>query len=601
MHVVEAERAPTEQRLREQLQILTETTRAFAEANADPSVMLDTVARRTAMALGAFCCVSILSDDRRWLKPVASFDSCGPRIETIRRLITVYPLEAEGPHPLARALQDGEAALLPALTESQLRTRYKNPVDQEEAIALAVQSLLFIPLQTRGKSIGGVSLIRYGNNTEPFDKADFEFAQNIADHAALAIANGMLFASVQQELGERKKAEAALSRTEEQLRQVQKLEAVGRLAGGVAHDFNNLLSVILGCCSFILEDKELPPTSREDLDQIRMAAERAADLTRQLLAFSRRQILEPRIVNLNEILMSMEKMMPRLVGEDVTVNTSYGERLGKVKVDPGHMEQVIMNLAVNARDAMPNGGTITTVETANVELDASYAADHVGAVPGPHVMLALSDTGNGMSAEIQAQIFEPFFTTKAVGKGTGLGLSTVFGIVKQSGGSIWVYSEVGQGTTFKIYFPRTDEVETARTPQLPLENLRGDETVLLVEDNQQVRLVASAILKRGGYRVLEAGSGSAALALSENYTERIDILLTDVVMPQMNGRELSQKLHESRPHLSVLYMSGYTEDAILHHHVLSPGIALVQKPLTPESLLRKLRQVLDARTMQNEP
>ncbi len=388
-----------------------------------------------------------------------------------------------------------------------------------------------------------------------------------------------------------RESEARLRDSEEQLRHAQKMEAVGRLAGGVAHDFNNLLSVVLSYCSFMSDDLAANDPMREDLDQIRRAGERAADLTRQLLAFSRQQVIEPRILDLSTVISGMEKMLRRLVGEDVEVQFSHAPGLGRVKADPGHLEQVIMNLVVNARDAMPIGGRLV-IETANVVLDESYAQQRFD-VAGPHVMLAVSDTGNGMDKETQLRIFEPFFTTKEKGKGTGLGLSTVFGIVKQSGGTIWVYSEIGKGTTFKVYLPHTDEVARAPRHTAELATLRGGETILLVEDDDQVRLVARGILKRNGYRVLEARNGGEALLMCEKHAGEIDLLLTDVVMPQMSGTELAARLLLIRPDLKVLYMSGYTEDAIIHHGVVDAGIELLQKPLTPDTLLRKVRGVLD--------
>jgi two-component system cell cycle sensor histidine kinase/response regulator CckA len=394
-----------------------------------------------------------------------------------------------------------------------------------------------------------------------------------------------------REVHERKEAEAALRKSEEQLRQSQKMEATGRLAGGIAHDFNNLLSVILSYSNVLLGD--LPPDSsvRADIEEIRHAGERAAALTRQLLAFSRQQVLEPSVVDLNGIVAGMDKMLGRMIGEDVELRVVPAADLGKIKVDPGQIEQVIMNLAVNARDAMPRGGTLT-LETANIELDAAYASDHMGVAPGPHVMLAVTDSGIGMDRATQARIFEPFFTTKQ--RGTGLGLSTTFGIVKQSGGHLFVYSEPGRGSTFKIYFPRSGgDVAAPRKPRgrLPVS---GSETILLVEDEAQVRAITRIILTRSGYKVLEAQDPADALALCGRFADTIHLLLTDLVMPKMNGRELAEKLSPQRPGMRVLYMSGYTHDTVVHHGALEASISFLQKPFTPDSLMWKVREVLGA-------
>jgi len=383
-----------------------------------------------------------------------------------------------------------------------------------------------------------------------------------------------------------------LKQTQAQLLQAQKMEAVGRLAGGIAHDFNNLLTVITGFSEIMLHrhlDDHDP--LRESIEQIKKAGEQAASLTRQLLAFSRKQVLQPKVLGLNAVVTDMDKMLRRLIGEDVDLVTVLEPELGPVKADPGQIEQVIMNLAVNARDAMPQGGKLT-IETASVELDEAYARRHVAVEPGPYVMLAMSDTGVGMDAETQSHIFEPFFTTKE--EGTGLGLPTVYGIVKQSGGHIWVYSESGLGTTFKIYLPRVEEaVEPLKPSAAPTRSHQGWETVLVVEDDEGVRTLTREVLELDGYSVLEARHGEEALLISEQHEGPIHLMVTDVVMPGMNGRELAERLAPLHPEMKVLYISGYTDKAIVRHCVLEPGTAFLQKPFTPDALARKARLALD--------
>ena len=392
---------------------------------------------------------------------------------------------------------------------------------------------------------------------------------------------------------DRKRTEEALRKSEEQFRQSQKLEAVGLLAGGIAHDFNNLLTAINGYSELALMKLKQEDPLHRNLEEIKKSGERAANLTRQLLAFSRKQMLQPRVLDLNSVVVDIEKMLRRLIGEDINLRTSFDPALGSTKADPGQIEQVVMNLAVNARDAMPAGGKLT-IETANIYLDERYAREHVGVTPGRYVMLAVTDTGTGMDAETQARIFEPFFTTKGEGKGTGLGLSTVYGIVKQSGGNVWVYSEVGHGTTFKVYLPRVDEdaEEYKRTTETE-EILRGTETILLAEDEEVVRTLACEILETYGYRVLEATGGGAALLICEREKEQIDLLITDVVMPELSGRQLAERLKQLRPDMRVLYMSGYTDNAIVHQGVLDKGANFIQKPFSPDALARKVREVLD--------
>lgn len=379
---------------------------------------------------------------------------------------------------------------------------------------------------------------------------------------------------------------------EKQFRQAQKLEAVGRLAGGIAHDFNNLLNVVLGFGELAMERLEQADPVAHHLAQIRQAAERASSLTRQLLAFSRQQVLEPAVLNLNEVVADVVAMLRPVIGEDIELRTNLDADLGRIKADRGQLEQVIVNLVVNSRDAMPRGGKLS-ISSSNSELDAEYSRHHISHQPGSYVMLAISDTGMGISPEVQARIFEPFFTTKEKGKGTGLGLSTVYGIVKQSGGYIWVYSELGRGTTFKVYFPRVSEAadRVARPTAGAIQN--GTETVLLVEDADALRELAREFLTRSGYHVLEASTGEEALRIAERPEETIHVLVTDVVMPGMSGPDLALVLKAQRPDLKVIYASGYAADAIGHHGVLAPDRVLVEKPYSREKLTRKIREVLD--------
>lgn len=381
---------------------------------------------------------------------------------------------------------------------------------------------------------------------------------------------------------------------EDQFRQAQKMEAVGRLAGGVAHDFNNLLTVITGFTDMLLGDLGQEDPRRSDLQEVRKAADAASALTRQLLAFSRQQVIEPKVVNLEDVVRQTKKLLAHLIGEDIDLATKFGPTPAVVNMDPGQLEQVIMNLVVNSRDAMPTGGKLT-IETAVVELDASYAAAHWPLTTGRYAMLAVSDTGVGMDKATQAKIFDPFFTTKEPGKGTGLGLATVYGIVKQSGGFIWAYSEPGQGATFKIYLPLSEDVPTPAADEREMQTVaRGNETILLVEDSQAVRLIARRTMERYGYDVIEAQSASGALQLMAEIGRPIHLLLTDVVMPEMSGRALAERFASFQPAAKVLYMSGYTDDAVIRHGVLAAKTPFLQKPFTPFALATRVREVLDS-------
>jgi PAS domain S-box-containing protein len=472
-----------------------------------------------------------------------------------------------------------DGAMTPDLGEGA--PRFANP----HIVKAGVKSVAGLPLMVKDRLLGVLFL--HSLRPAAF-RSQLPLLTAFANQATIAIENARLHEALKQELAERK-------RLEEQLIQSQKMEAIGRLAGGVAHDFNNLLTAIIGYSELLLGELNPYDPRRGDVEEINKAADQAAALTRQLLAFSRKQVLQPQVLDLNATVSNIEKMLRRLIGEDIDLVTILDPALGRVKADPGQIEQVLMNLAVNARDAMPQGGKLT-IETTNVVLDKDYTQQHVEVQVGPYVMLAVSDTGVGMDQETQSHLFEPFFTTKGMGKGTGLGLATVYGIVKQSDGHIWVYSELGQGTTFKVYLPRVEEAaEVVQRVQVPTESLQGREIVLLVEDEDIVRDLARLVLLQRGYTVLEARDGEEAIQICEQHEGPVHLIVTDVVMPGgMSGRQLAERLATLRPGMKVLYMSGYTDNAIAHHGVLEPGMAFLQKPFAPEALARKVREALDA-------
>jgi PAS domain S-box-containing protein len=406
-----------------------------------------------------------------------------------------------------------------------------------------------------------------------------------ASISKIEVAGQKIFTVVLRDITERKQLE-------EQFRQSQKMEAVGRLAGGVAHDFNNMLTAIIGYSQLVMAQIDEASPLRHDIEEIEKAGQRAAGLTAQLLAFSRKQVLQPKVLDLNEVISDVDKMLRRVIGEDIDLVTIARPDLGHVKADPGQIEQILLNLAVNSRDAMPLGGKLT-IETANIELDEAYASSHSDVIPGQYVMLAVSDTGIGLDAQTQARMFDPFFTTKEKGKGTGLGLSTVFGIVKQSGGHIWVYSEPEHGAAFKIYFPRVDEpTAPASADAKDVGSLFGSEVLMVVEDDDAVRGMSQSALEKYGYTVLAAESGAQALEAFGPLAATIDLVVTDVIMAGMSGPELVERLHELHPDVKVLYVSGYTEEATIHHGVLTEGIEFLQKPFTPDLLARRVRQLL---------
>jgi two-component system cell cycle sensor histidine kinase/response regulator CckA len=379
---------------------------------------------------------------------------------------------------------------------------------------------------------------------------------------------------------------------EEQFRQAQKMEAVGRLAGGIAHDFNNLLTVINGYSSLALEELDSADPLYTSIGEVNKAGERAAGLTRQLLAFSRRQVLTVQVLDLNSVVADVDRMLRRVLGEDIQYGTAPAPALHSVRADRGQIEQVIMNLAVNARDAMPDGGRLM-IETANVELDENYAAQHSEVTPGDYVMLAVTDTGHGIDAATLSRIFEPFFTTKPQGRGTGLGLATVYGIVKQSGGSIGVYSEPGQGTTFKIYLPRVNAPPERVERRPAARQITGSGTVLVVEDEESVRALILTVLKQAGYRILEARDGAEALAICDRHQGTIHLVITDIVMPEVSGRELAERVKTKRPEVKLLFMSGYTDNAMVQQGTLESDMPFLQKPFTPGALAGKVKALLE--------
>jgi PAS domain S-box-containing protein len=437
-----------------------------------------------------------------------------------------------------------------------------------------------------GEQLSGVELRRQKKDGSPIDISIWTSPMRDCRGEVAGIM------SVWADVTERKRMEEALRNSEEQLRQSQRMEGIGRLAGGVAHDFNNLLTAIGGYSDLLIHRLDGSSPMRRDVEEIRKAGERAASLTRQLLAFSRQQVLQPKVLDLNAAVADMDRMLRRLIGEDIDLVAVLKPGLGTVMADPGQVEQIIMNLVVNARDAMPRGGKVT-IETRNVELDERYVCRHAVVQPGTYVLLSISDTGSGMDEVTKDRLFEPFYTTKEKGKGTGLGLSTVYGIVKQSGGYIWVYSEIGLGTTFKVYFPRFAGTSPEAKKEWASDSApRGRETVLVAEDEEMVRTLIRGILERNGYTVLTASDGDEAISAASKCRDPIHLILTDVVMPKRGGRDVAESLARIHPGAKVLYMSGYTDESIVHHGVLEEGIAFIEKPFTPDALLRKVRQVL---------
>jgi len=495
-----------------------------------------------------------------------------------REVGTVFSLEGTA---AAEVIRTGSSLVLHVEDRADLEKRFSGLIPSLEA---GHRSIIITPIFSKDKVIG--DLYFASTATHRYGDRHGRLAESIGTQIAGAIANGQLFMK-------QKQIEEEKSSIEAQLHQSQKMEAIGQLAGGIAHDFNNLLTVINGYSEFALSSLSPNDSLREEIEEIRKAGVRAAGLTRQLLTFSRRQVPEFKVLDVGGIVRDLEKMLCRTIGENIELTIKLQENLGRVKADVGQIEQVMMNLAINARDAMPNGGKLI-IELAGEELDETYVRKHAGVEPGKYVMISVSDTGEGMAPEIREKIFEPFFTTKETGKGTGLGLSTVYGIVKQSGGHIWVYSEKGHGTVFKIYLPEVEgeadqPVEKAREEETP----PGEGKILVVEDEPSVRELTAEFLRKQGYTVLEAQHGNEALRTSREHEGPIDLLVTDVVMPGMTGRELVERLSLTRPGMKVLYMSGYADDAVIQQGVLEEGVNYIQKPFSIGKFAHKVREVLN--------
>ncbi len=546
---------------------------AASAAGLEPVAVLETACRELALAFNAPQAAAALLDEKKTRAVIVAGYQAEGQLPALHQTIPV-----EG-NPLFRYLLKHKISL--AVDDAQHDPRLApihNLMRQQGTV-----SLLILPLFIEEEVVGSLAL----GSTElrPFLPEEINLARNVADQVAGVLTRSHL---------DKERRQLA-----EQIRQSQKMEAIGQLTAGIAHDFNNLLTVINGFAELL--QIELPPGSpyQEPVDRILGSGQRAASLVRQLMVFSNKQIIEPKIMNLNSVVTEIDKMLRRIIGEHIELETSLAPALWAVKIDPAQIEQIILNLAVNARDAMPGGGQLT-IETNNVVLDKAHAAGHFGVQPGGYVQLTIGDTGVGMNEEVSRHIFEPFFTTKEIGQGTGLGLATVYGIIKQSGGDIWVYSKPGQGSTFNIYLPRVEHANSTEFRQDKSGNLpRGTETVLLVEDELSVRDLAAQVLCGQGYTVLEAADGQEALGLAQEYSGEIQLLLTDVVMPKMGGKTLTNRFRPIRPNTKVLFISGYTDNTISHHGAPDSGVAVLQKPFSPKILVHKVREVLDAPQPEN--
>lgn len=538
-----------------------------ARPSMDQETILEVTCRELALAFDLPHVTATRLDKKKMTATTVAEYSLDKQLATLHQVIPIVD------DPLFQQLLNRKMPLVLNTSPIDSDLRASQGWLQQRGIA----SSLLVPLVIENEVVGSLALASF--QPRRFSTEEINLTWSVADQLAGVMS--------------RIRLEERRQQLEEQYHQAQKMEAIGRLTTGIAHDFNNLLTTINGFASLIQGELRPDDPLYEMVDMVLRSGQRAGNLVRQLLAFSRKQLIQPQVLNLNTVVAEMDKMLRRIIGEDIDLKTVLSPDLGQVKVDVTQIEQVIVNLVINARDAMPEGGRLT-IETANVVRDDNYVAGHLGTQPGKYVLLAISDTGCGMSQEIKTHIFEPFFTTKEVGKGTGLGLATVFGIVKQSGGDIWVYSEIGVGTTFKIYLPCVEappqpQVHPEMRPEMP----RGCETILLVEDDAGVRELIRQVLPKLGYTLLEAVNGQDALWAITHYPDSIHLVLTDVVMPGLSGKALAEELSRSWPELKTLFMSGYTDEAIAHHGVLNPGVAFLQKPFTPMGLARKIRSVLD--------
>jgi len=540
---------------------------AASAAAVEAKPVLEMVCRELVLAFGLPHVAATLLDNKRTTATVVAEYFTEPRLSC---LDTIIPLTGD---PLFQYLRDARAPLVAYEAQHEPLLAPLHELLRQRGVV----SLLIVPLLMGGEVIGGLGL----ETLEPrhFSTEEINLVWSVADQMAGVLA--------------RIRLDEERRRLEEQYHQSQKMEAIGRLTAGIAHDLNNMLTVINGFADLVQSQLQSDDPVHEMVANIHQSGQRAADLVLQLLAFSRKQLIEPRVLNLNSVVTEMDKMLRRIIGEDIDLRTILSPDLWPVKIDASQIGQVIVNLAVNARDAMPEGGRLT-VETANVMIDEDYLPRHFGMQPGRYVLLAVSDTGCGMSKDIQAHVFEPFFTTKALGKGSGLGLATVYGIVKQSGGDIWLYSEEGIGATFKIYLPAiTAPIPLPDQPKIEPAIPTGNETILLVEDDIGVRELIQQVLRRLGYTLFEAQNGHEALRMIAHSADPIHLLLTDVIMPGMTGKALAKEISRTQPGLKTLFISGYTDEAIASHGILDPGVAFLQKPFSPMALARKVRLVLD--------